>query len=61
MLVNDETASVSNPIKSFLWFLLTKQAFNSEIRASQPRNGYADQTSNDSECGSKPPPYVQGP
>lgn len=39
--------------------LLTKEAFNGEVRASHPRSGYADQTSNYSNCGSKPPPYVE--
>ena len=42
ILSNDRIASVNHPTKSILWFLLTKEAFNSKVRASYPRGGYAD-------------------
>ena len=37
------------------------EAINREVRASQPRRGYADQTSKYRKGGSKPPPHVQAP
>ena len=53
-----KAVSVGNADNRVTFSMLTKNAFKSEVRASQKRSDYADYTSKNCQCGCNPPPSV---